>query len=427
MRRWAVHVTRRAVGSPRPLAAALVVIAWAAAAHAADHWSRFRGPTGQGTSRATGLPTTWGPQRHIAWQTPIPGTGWSSPIIWKDVVFVTTATDEGRTCRVLALDRASGRIRWDRVVVEQRTTRKEGRNSYATPTPATDGERVYVSCGDGTLAAVAFDGRLLWTQRGAPFYGRHGLAASLLVFRGLVITARDGSSDGADETIGWQKPWAGGYVLAVDARSGRERWRTGRGASRIGHATPILIESRSGPRIVSPAGDVIQVLDPANGRLIATTASAGEGVVPSPIEAEGLAITTSGFGAPTIRAVDIASGTVAWEQTTGVPMQASPVYAPPYVYTVSDQGVVTALERATGRVGWRGRLEGAFSASPVYADGKLYFLSETCETFVVAPGSSFTLLARNGLEGRCQASMAVADGQVLIRTATALYAIGNRR
>lgn len=402
---------------------AVIVLSCAAALPAADQWPRFRGPSGQGLSDARGLPVSWSRTANVAWETPMPGAGWSSPVVWHDHVFVTTATDDGRSCRLLALDRRSGRILWDRVVLEQQPGRKEGRNSYATPTPATDGERVYVACGDGSFAAVGFDGRVRWTHRGAPFHGRHGLAASLLVHGDLLITARDGSSDGPDETVGWQKPWAGGFVLALETRSGRERWRTPRGLSRIGHATPIVIDGPSGPRIVSPAGDVIQLLDPRSGRLLASIASPGEGVVPSPITADGLVVTASGFGAPAIRAVHVATGTVAWEQTSGVPMQASPIYVAPYVYAITDQGILTALEGASGKVAWRGRLEGAFSASPVHADGRLYFLSEACETFVIAPGASLQVLARNALEGHCQASIAVAGRQLLIRTSTSLYAI----
>lgn len=417
----------RAVWAPYGAVIGVLLCASGAGLAAGSDWPRFRGPSGQGLSDAAGLPTTWSGVDNIAWRTAIPGIGWSSPIVWNDHVFVTTATDDGRTCRLVSLDRRSGRIRWERVAIDQQPRRKEARNSFATPTPATDGERVYVSCGDGSFAALSFDGRVVWTQRSEPFYGRHGLAASLLLHRDLLITARDGSSDGPDETLGWQKPWAGGYVLALDTRSGRERWRTPRGASRIGHATPILIPGPSGPLIVSPAGDVIQLFAADGGRVVASIPSPGEGVVPSPIVAEDLVIATSGFGAPTTRAVNIASGRVAWEQTSGVPMQASPVYVRPYVYTVSDQGVLTALDAATGAVAWRARLDGAFSASPVYSDGKLYFLSETCEGFVVAPGAEFRLLARNSLDGQCQASMAIAQRQLLVRTSTHLYAIQAKR
>ena len=150
--------------------------------------------------------------------------------------------------------------------------------------------------------------------------------------------------------------------------------------------------------------------------------------MPSPVVAGGNVVTVSGFGAPAVRAVRLGGGAaVAWEQAKGVPMLASPVVAGGYIFTVTDGGVVSALDELTGAHVWQERLEGTFSASPVAADGKLYLLNEACETWVLAPGASYTLLSRNPLEGRCQASMAVSGGLLFIRTDTALYAIGEVR
>ena len=180
--------------------------------------------------------------------------------------------------------------------------------------------------------------------------------------------------------------------------------------------------------LISPAGDVVQAFDLATGARLWSVASTGEGVVPSPIMAGGLVVTVSGFGAPTVRAVRPgATPEVAWEQTKGVPMQASPVASEGLVFLVSDTGILSALDQASGAQVWQQRLEGAFSASPVAADGKLYLLNEACETFVVAPGASYALLSRNPLEGHCQASMAVSGGVLFIRSDSAVYAIGQAR
>jgi len=177
----------------------------------AANWPQFRGPTGQGHSSETGLPLKWTTTENIAWRTELPGQSWSSPIVWGERVFVTTATENGASCRVLALDRKSGKILWDKEVFQQVPRRKEGRNSYATPTPATDGERVYACFGDGSFAALNFAGEVVWTNRDYKFYGQHGLATSPILHDGLLIMARDGSSDGEDKKLGWQTPWDQSY------------------------------------------------------------------------------------------------------------------------------------------------------------------------------------------------------------------------
>ena len=159
-----------------------------------DNWPGFRGPNGQGISDETDLPTTWDTQRHVVWKQTIPGRGWSSPIVWADRVFVTTATDEGANCHVICLDLDSGQIVWDKVVFQQVPDRKEQKNSYATPTPVTNGQQVFAVFGDGSVVAVDFAGNVIWTNREVKHYSRHGLGASPILFNDLVIMAYDGSN-----------------------------------------------------------------------------------------------------------------------------------------------------------------------------------------------------------------------------------------
>jgi outer membrane protein assembly factor BamB len=201
----------------------------------AQNWPQFRGPNTQGHSTETGLPLTWSATENIAWKTALPGEGWSSPIVWGNHIFVTTATEGGVSCRVIAIDRKTGAILWNKEVFKQTLRRKEGRNSYATPTPATDGKLVYACFGDGSFAALDFAGRVVWINRDYQFYGQHGLGTSLLLHDGFLIMARDGSSDGEDKRIGWQIPWDKAYIVALDARTGKERWKAKRGLSRISH------------------------------------------------------------------------------------------------------------------------------------------------------------------------------------------------
>ncbi len=178
--------------------------------------------------------------------------------------------------------------------------------------------------------------------------------------------ARDGSSEGDDKALGWQTPWDQSFIIALDARTGRQRWKASRGLSRIAHVTPIVARIAARDVLVSPAGDVVQAFDLATGARLWSVASTGEGVVPSPVVAGGLVVTVSGFGAPAVRAVRPgAAPEVAWEQTKGVPMQASPVASEGFVFLVSDTGILSALDQTQRRAGVaaaaRGRVLGVAS------------------------------------------------------------------
>jgi outer membrane protein assembly factor BamB len=296
-----------------------------AALHA-ENWPQFRGPTHQGRSAETGLPLHWSATSNVVWKTPIPGEAWSSPIVWNDRVFLTTATDNGQTCRVLSLDAASGRILWDKVVFQQSPRHKEGRNSYATPTPATDGERVYACFGDGSFVALNFAGESVWTNRDYKFYGHHGLASSPILHRGLLIMARDGSSDGEDNKLGWQTPWDQARVLALDARTGKESWQGKRGLSRISHGVPAIWEHDGRAEVVSEAGDVVQGFDAETGARLWSSEVIGEGKVPSTVLGDGLVFTAGGWGGKdTIKAFrlggqgELKETRLVWEQKKNMP------------------------------------------------------------------------------------------------------------
>lgn len=396
-----------------------------------EDWPRFRGPTGQGISTETHLPNEWSAEKGVAWKTAIPGEGWSSPIVWQGHIYLTSATDGGASCHVLCLDQSTGKILWDREVFQQELKRKENKNSFATPTPCTDGENVYACFADGSFVALSLNGDIRWTNRDFPFYSKHGLGESPIVYEDLLIMPRDGSSPGPDIQIGWKIPWENAFVLALDKNSGQVRWKTPRGLSRVSHMTPLLLNIDGADQLISPAGDRIQGFDPLSGKLLWSAYSQGEGVTPSPVYGDGLLFTSSGFEKPTIRAVKIhgASGEVTetnivWEQLKGTPTQSSLIYVSPYLYAVTDNGVLTCYQGTTGEVVWQDRLSGKFSASPVAADGKIYFLAEDGTTSVIQPGAEFKLLAQNPLGEVCQASIAVSGKHLYLRTASHLYAIG---
>lgn len=382
----------------------------------AENWPVFRGPSHQGISAETSLPIEFGPGRNHAWSTEIPGDSWSSPIVWGNRVFLTTATDSGRSCRLLALALDTGRILWDQEITRQETKRKERKNSYATSTPVTDGQAVYAVCGNGTFAAYDISGKRLWINAEYPFYSQHGLGASPILAGGLLIMARDGSAESGDLKVGWQIPWDKSFVLALDPKTGRERWRASRGTSRIAHTTP---NARDG-KLFSSAGDVVQSFDLTTGKRLWSSPSQGEGVVPSPVIGDGLVFTASGFERPTIRA-HRQYGSLAWEQTRGVPMMSSMIWVGGRLYAITTAGILHCFEAKTGEPLWQGRIGGDHSASPILADGRLYFSSEQGEVTVVQTGKEFEILARNPLNEFIQASPAASQGRLLIRTAKQLH------
>ncbi|MFO1497328.1 MAG: PQQ-binding-like beta-propeller repeat protein [Verrucomicrobiota bacterium] len=396
----------------------------------AENWPQFRGPTHQGLSGEDKVPLHWSAESNIVWRTELPGESWSSPIVWNDRVFLTSATEGGVSCRVLSLDRRSGRLLWNSEVFQQVPLRKEGRNTYATPTPATDGERVYACFGDGSFAALDFAGQVVWTNRDYPFFGQHGLGTSPLVEQGLLIMARDGSSQGEDKTVGWQKPWDQSYLLALDARTGKERWKSKRGLSRIAHGVPTIWTTNGQTQVVSEAGDVVQGFDLSNGERIWSSLVTGEGKVPSTVVGDGLVFTAGGWGGKeSIKAFrlgargDLRETNLAWEQRKGMPKVPSMLYHRPYLFAITDGGIATCLEGQTGAIVWQERVGGNFSASPVAAKGRLYFLADSGETTVLEAAPEFRVLARNPLNEKAQASMAVSGEQLFIRTEKAVYCI----
>ena len=398
----------------------------------AENWPGFRGPTRQGISQEKDVPTEWNRTSNIVWKTAVPGVGWSSPIVFEDRVFVTTATDAGASFRLVCIDRRTGSILWNKQVLQQEPRHKSPQNSYASSTPVTDGQRVYVLAFDGSFAAVSMEGDVIWTNRDFDYYSEHGLAVSPVLYRDLLIAPFDGSSPGPDKKLGWQKPWDQAVIIALDKNTGKVRWKARRGSSRIAHVTPQILNEGGQDQLVSSAGDVVQGFDLATGQKIWTAASTGEGVVPSIVIGDGLIFTTSGFGQPTICAIrtggkgDITRSHIVWESTDDVPMIPSMLYVKPLLFSVTEAGVAKCMDAKTGQVLWRNRLAGRYSASPIWADGRIYFLSEQGRTTIIEAGHQFKIIAQNELQEKCCASPAISQKHIFIRSEDALYCIGNR-
>jgi len=406
----------------------LLLLAVAATRVSAEDWPQFRGPTGQGHATERGLPLEWSESRNILWKTPVPGSGWSSPVVAGGKVWLTTVveTKEKRdrvsaSLRAVAFDVETGK---ELVNVEVFQIKDAGvinpKNSRASPTPIIDGEKVYVHFGADGTAALSTSGQILWTAR-LPYESQHGNGGSPIVYRDLLIVNCDGNGGEA-------------YVVALDTATGKIRWKTPRRKpADQAYSTPLLITVGDRDEVVSAGAYRAAAYDPLTGQEI-WRVSYGEGFsnVPRPVFGNGLVYIATGFQTPSLIAVrpegkgDVTRTNVAWTITRGAPYTPSPLLIGADFYYVSDTGVLSLADASTGKIVWQQRLGGNYSASPVFADGRIYFQSEEGETTVIAPGKEFKKLAVNRLDGYTLASMAVSQGSVFIRSHSHLYRIGER-
>jgi outer membrane protein assembly factor BamB len=386
----------------------------------AQDWPQFRGPDGQGHSTERGVPYQWTATRNVAWKVPVPGRGWSSPIVASGRVWLTTATS-GRdgALRLLAYDVASGHEALNVEVFRiGNASLLNEKNSHASPTPVADADRIYVHFGDEGTAAVTMDGKVLWKAR-QRHLTQHGNGASPIVHGDLLIV----NCDGADAA----------FVVALDKNTGKVRWKTSRRRPwSQAYTTPLIIRQGEQEQLVSVGAFYAAAYDPQTGKEIWRVSYAdGFSNVPRPVAGHGLVYITTGFQLPSLMAIrpdgkgDVTRSHVAWTMNRGVSLTPSPLLVGDELYMVSDNGVVTCLDAKSGAIVWQHRLSGAFSASPVYADGRIYFQSEEGVTTVIEPGRTAKILSENALDAPTLASIAIASGSVFLRTATDLYRIGS--
>ena len=392
---------------------------------AAAQWPQFRGPAGQGHASETGLPLEWSETRNVLWKTPVPGRGWSSPSIAGGRVWLTTAIQgsEGRgrgvSLRALAFDATSGReVVNTEVFFVDRPGDLNAKNSYASPTPIVDGDRVYVHFGAQGTAALTTTGEIVWKTRLA-YQSQHGNGGSPALYGDLLIINCDGNGGDA-------------YVAALDVKTGKTRWKTHRRQpADQAYTTPLVISAAGRDQVVSVGAYRAAAYDPANGREIWRVAyDDGFSNVPRPVFGQGLVFIATGFQQPALIAVrpdgtgDVTRSHVAWTLRRGAPYTPSPVLVGDQLFIVNDGGIATCVEAKAGTIHWQQRLGGNYSASPVYADGRIYFQNEEGVTTVIEPATTFKRVAVNHLDGAMLASMGVADKSLFIRTDSLLYRIG---
>lgn len=386
---------------------------------ARKYWTQWRGPTGQGLVEGKGYPDTWSDTENVRWKVKIPGRGHSSPTVWKDRIFLTTAYDGVRRV-VLCLNREDGRLLWEAAAPEPQTVERTYRkNSHATATPVTDGERVYALFGNAGLVAVDLSGKQVWHYSFGTTSNYHGPGGSPLLYKDRVIFYQDQRSDS--------------FVAAIDAKTGKLLWKTPRQES-VGWGTPIAIQAGNRDEIIVSGQHAVRAYHPDTGKELWAARGSTDEVTPTPAVAHGLVFCPSGRAGPTLAirpggSGDVTDTHIAWQTPRGSSFIPSPLVYGDHLYLVNDMtSVATCLEAKTGNTVWQGRLGEAaregFSASPVAVDGKVFFTNDSGETFVLAAGSRFNLLRVNRLGEQTLATPALVDGKWYFRTSEHLLAIG---
>ncbi|GAA4422979.1 PQQ-binding-like beta-propeller repeat protein [Bremerella cremea] len=433
--------------------ALLVAIGSQVSAAAPDGWPQFRGPNGDGVSDAKNVPLHWSATENVAWKTPIPGKGWSSPVLVGDKIWLTTAlveflSDEEKAERLkdakpfmknssniasdvklqaIEVDYKTGEVVRTLDLFEvERPLAVHLTNSYASPTPVVEGNLLY--CYFGTYGTCCIDtqsAEVVWknNENALEYYVGPG-SSPVLVGDKLILTC-----DGVNEQ----------YITALDKKTGETAWKTSRppyrtedGDQKKAYATPLVVETNGKTQVIIPGAQWVCSYDPETGKeLWRCDHGSGFSNVPRPIYNDGIVYICSGFMRPQLVAIrtdgegDVTQTHIDWTFSRQVPTTPSPVYVDGKIYMVSDRGVATCVDAITGKDVWTNRMGGNYSASPTVADGRIYFCNEAGLTTVIKPGDEYDVLAENDLGERIMASPIFLDGNLVIRTSDHLFRIQN--
>ncbi len=399
-----------------------------------ENWPQFRGPGGQGVSDAKGLPLTWSETQNVKWKTPVHGKAWSSPVIWKDQIWLTTATEDGRELSAIRVDKATGKITLDQVLFHVQTPQYcIPFNSYASPTPCIEEGRVYLSFGSpGTACLDTQSGNVVWQRTDLQCNHFRGPGSSPLLWNNLLIMNFDGSD--------FQ------YIIALDKTTGQTVWKTNRsidfkdlnadgkpradGDFRKAFSSPKIMTADGQPILLSVGSHAVYCYEPTTGKeLWRTEYRDGHSGSITPIFGDGLAFTGTGHGATELWAIRpgghgvVNDTNVVWKEKKRIPTRPSPLFVDGLLYMVNDSGIVSCLDAKTGAEIWHGRIDGSYSASPIYADGRIYCFNEKGKTTVLAAGRELKVLAENQLDTGILGCPAVSGNALYIRTRTDLYRI----
>ena len=403
----------------------------------AENWPQWRGPTADGVSTETDVPTTWSVTDNILWKTPLRGLGTSTPIIWGDHVFLTSQIGDGPLAggndfegaaairkfgqssvvfSLQAFSKSDGSLQWEkRFDAGARLPEVHIKHNLSSPSCVTDGQRVYAWFGTGLVVALTLDGEEVWRRQlgeeRSPFDVRWGHGSSPMLYQDAVMLLVDHPDDS--------------YLLAVDKTTGKDIWRAEREGKRS-YTTPFVVSTEAGDLLIVNTNDGIEALDPTTGKLRWSAGDANRVPVSTPVHHDGTLYSSRGYHSGPFMALRVDSGKpdVRWEVGTGAPYVSSLIYANGLIFMATERGIASAVDAETGETVWKNRLPGVFSASPVLAGGNIYFAAESGITYVVEAGREFRIVAKNDLGERTLASPAISDGMIFLRTDEHLTAIG---
>jgi outer membrane protein assembly factor BamB len=408
----------------------------------AGNWPQWRGPTGDSVSTETGLPLEWSEAKGVVWKCPLPGEGASTPAVWGDAIFATC--QKGDDLLLVKINKSSGKVEWQRTVgsgaLVRKTEKPRGEQKFhnlhnlASPSPVTDGQRVFAHFGNGDLAAYDFDGKQLWQRNLQKDHGAFtiwwGHASSPVLYKDLIITVcmQDSLGD-------LQAKAVDSYIVAHDQKTGELRWRTLRNTRATAeecdaYTTPIFHEADGKVEMIVMGGRQLDGYDPATGKqLWYLPLLIGNRTITGPTLAGGMVYATCGMRKDLVAVKlggtgELPESAVAWRTTDSTPDSPTPVVSKGLLFVVSDNGIARCLDAKTGTEKWKERLQGDYKASPLAADGRIYFVSLAGRCMVVAASEKFEKLADNQLDDATIASPAVADGKLYLRGKKALYCIG---
>jgi outer membrane protein assembly factor BamB len=403
------------------LAAATLLLHAADNTSAGENWPRWRGPRGDGHSSATDLPLRWD-EKSIAWKTPLKGIGQSSPTVWEDRIFLTSALENGRQRVVFCIDARDGKLVWEHIPWTGSPEESHVMNGWASASCATDGEFVVASFGRGGLHGYTLDGKHLWSRDLGQFECPWGTAACPVIVGDLVI--QNGDSD------------VNAFVMGLNKRTGETVWTTPRFNSR-GWSTPILIEANHRSELVLNGHNGVTAYNPLTGKELWFCKSFNGRGEPTITPAGSVLCAVNGL-AGDIYAVrpggtgDVTASHMAWHTPRrGGRDTPSPIVIDKYIVVTDMKGVATCYDCETGREYWKDRIFGEISSSPIAASGLAYFQDELGHTVVLKPGPKLDIVARNSLgthtDELFRASLTPIKGKLLSRSNTVLYCIGGNR
>jgi outer membrane protein assembly factor BamB len=423
-----------------------------AAAEVLPSWSQWRGPAGQGHAPAAkDLPLAWSESENVAWKTPVEGKGWSSPVLERGRLWLTTAVETPLSeaekaerlakvenssslqvsgpvsLRAVCLDATSGKVLHDIELFRQSQPDPiHSLNSYASPSPILDGGRLYCHFGtNGTAAVDAATGAILWKHSLQTIKHENGAGGTPVLFENRLIF----DCDGSDQQ----------YIVALDTATGEVAWKTERSGERNpepqlkkAYGSPIVTEVDGRAVLLSTGADWLYAYDPTDGRELWKQAYGvlGFSIVPRPIVGHGMAFISTSFMQPELLAVKLPSGDalpeIAWRVKKSVPNIPSPILVGDEIVMVSDKGVATCLDADSGDVRFSERLGGNFCSSPLYADGRIWIGNREGQTFILTPGKEFHVEATNQLDGEIMATPIAVGPALFLRTDKAVYRIEKR-